>query len=118
VTPIADAAYVTAVLMLYVDLPHTSGRPSRYDQAVARALYEQRVPLAVVESALLLGSLRRCLRRPDAPPLPPIRSLAYFSPLIAELQQQPMQDGYLDYLRDKARRTFALATAPQENFPQ
>lgn len=115
-TPIADAAYVTAVLMLYVDLPHTSRRPSNYDQDVARALYQQGVPLAVVEAALLLGSLRRCFRRSDTPALPPIRSLAYFSPVIAELQQQPMRDGYLDYLRHKARQTFAQATATQKDF--
>jgi hypothetical protein len=118
VTPIADTAYVTAVLMLYADLPHTACRPSNYDQTVARALYDDGVPLAIIEAALLLGSLRRCLRRPGAPPLPPIRSLAYFSPVIAELQQRPLQDSYVQYLRHKAQRTFARATASQESSPQ
>jgi hypothetical protein len=37
----------------------------------------------------------------DTPPLPPIRSLAYFQPVIAELQQQSLPNGYLDYLRLK-----------------
>ena len=41
---------------------------------------------------------------PNVPPLPQIRSLAYFQPVIAELQQQPLPDGYLDYLRLKLRQ--------------
>ena len=33
-----------------------------------------------------------------------IRSLAYFQPVIAELQLQPLPDDYLDYLRLKFRK--------------
>jgi hypothetical protein len=43
------------------------------------------VPLETVETALLLGALRRMIRPPDAPRLTPIRSLAYFRPLIEEI---------------------------------
>jgi hypothetical protein len=95
------ALYVSTVLMLYVDLPDTPLRASVQDQWLARKLHEQAVPLTVVESALLLASLRRLVRPADLPPLPPIRSLAYFQPVIAELQQQPLPAGYLDYLRLK-----------------
>ena len=35
------------------------------------------------------------------PPLARIRSLAYFLPVIAEMQQLPPLHGYLDYLRLK-----------------
>jgi len=42
------------------------------------------------------------------PPLAPIRSLAYFQPVIAELQQQPLPAGYLDYLRLKFQKVAAL----------
>jgi len=104
VTPASDVAYVAAVLVLYADLPDTPLRPSPQDQALARRLYVQGVPLSLVESALLLGSLRRLIRPADAVPLPPIRSLAYFQPVIAELQQQPLPNGYLDYLRFKFRK--------------
>lgn len=103
-TPASDVAYVTAVLVLYTDLPDTPIRPSPQDQALARRLHDQGVPLQIVESALLLGSLRRMIRPADAVPLPPIRSLAYFQPIIAELQQQPLPTGYLDYLRFKFRK--------------
>jgi hypothetical protein len=102
-TPLAGPAYVAAVLTLYVDLPDTPLRASAQDQWLARRLHEQGVPLSLVESALLLASLRRLFRPPDLPPLPPIRSLAYFQPVITELQQNPLPDGYLDYLRLKLR---------------
>ena len=100
----SQPAYIAAVLMLYADLPDTPLRPSPQDQSLARRLHQQGVSLTLVESALLLGSLRRLIRPADAAPLPPVRSLAYFQPVIAELQQQPLPDGYLDYLRAKLRR--------------
>jgi hypothetical protein len=37
------------------------------------------------------------------PPLPRIRSLAYFQPVVEELQENPVPDGYLQYLRFKLR---------------
>jgi hypothetical protein len=103
-TPAAGPAYIAAVLMLYVDLPETPLRPGPRDQWVARGWQEQGVPISLVEAALLLASLRRLVRPADLPPLPPIRSLAYFQPVIQELQQQPLPDGYLDYLRLKLQR--------------
>ena len=98
-----DALYVTAVLLLYLELPDTPSRPSAADQSLARKLHHDAVPLPLVESALLLGSLRRLERPPERPPLPRIRSLAYFMPVIAEMQQMPPLHGYLDYLRLKFR---------------
>jgi hypothetical protein len=100
-TSVAGPAYVAAVLMLYLDLPETPMRASLADEALARKLHEQGVSLSVLEAALLLASLRRLIRPADRPPLSPIRSLAYFQPVITELQQQPLPDGYLDYLRLK-----------------
>ena len=99
-----DAIYVAAVLTLYADLPDTPLRPSPMDQSVARKLHQEAVPLSLVESALLLATLRRRARSAELPPLPKVRSLAYFLPVIAELQQQPLPDGYLDYLRLKLQR--------------
>ena len=103
----ADAGnptYVAAVLTLYLDLPDTPLRPSPLDQSLANRLHQQEVPLKLVESALLLATLRRLSRPSDLPPLPKIRSLAYFMPVIEELQQLPLPDGYLDYLRLKLRQ--------------
>jgi hypothetical protein len=98
------ASYVAAVLILYVELPETPLRASVQDQWQARRLHGRGVPLRVVESALLLASLRRLIRPADGPPLSPIRSLAYFLPVIDELLAHPAPENYLAYLRLKLRR--------------
>jgi hypothetical protein len=97
------AIYVSTVILLYVDLPDTPLSASLQDHAQARRLHDRRISLELVESAFLLASLRRLARPSDAPPLPPVRSLAYFLPVIEELLAQPMPENYLDYLRLKLR---------------
>jgi hypothetical protein len=106
-----ETTYVAFVLTLYADLPDTPWRPSPMDQSLARRLHQEAVPLPLVESALLLGTWRRLARADDLPPLPRIRSLAYFLPVITELQQQPLPAGYLDYLRLKLQK-LAKAARP------
>ena len=102
--PDANAAlYVSSVLMLYVDLPDTPLRTNAQDQRQARSWFDRGVPLTVVETALLLACLRRHTRPADVPPLPRIRSLAYFQPVIDELLENPVPEGYLQYLRFKVR---------------
>ena len=61
------ALYVSSVLTLYVDLPDTPLRASASDQWLARRFHDDGVPLRVVETALLLASLRRLIRPTDAP---------------------------------------------------
>src|SRR5215472_2384994 len=105
--PAADsdpANYVATILILYVELPETPMRANVQDQRQARRLHDRAVPLRVVESAFLLASLRRLARPSDGPPLSPIRSLAYFLPVIDELLAHPAADNYLEYLRLKLRQ--------------
>jgi hypothetical protein len=96
-------AYRKTLLDLYLRLPDTPRRISRFDLRLVRDLWEREIPLATVETAFLLASARRAHRPADALPLGPIRSLAYFLPVIEELQQTPLQhaDAYLAYLRTK-----------------
>jgi len=102
---VAGAEYVASVVVLYVELPHTPLRVSLQDHAMARRWYERGIPLRIVEMALLLGSLRRLIRPLGLPPLSPIRSLAYFQPVLDEILDQPAPpDSYLDYLRFKMRQ--------------
>ena len=117
-TPSDPASYVAAVLTLYADLPDTPLRASVSDQWLARRFYDHAVPIRVIESALLLASLRRLVRPPDSPRLPPIRSLAYFQPVIDELQAHPVPDNYLDYLRLKLRQAAQAlpADVPKNTF--
>ena len=95
--------YLSAVLKLYLDLPETPSRASLHDRKTAAGLHARGIKLVTVESALLLGSLRRLGRPPNMPPLSPIHSLAYFLPVIQELLDNPVSDDYRDYLRMKMR---------------
>lgn len=98
-----NSDYLSAVIRLYLDLPETPSRASPYDRSGAAELQARGIHLATVESALLLASLRRLGRSPDMPSLAPIRSLAYFFPVIQELVDNPIPDRYLDYMRGKLR---------------
>jgi hypothetical protein len=105
-------AYVAAVVMAYVELPETPLSANLQDHWQARRLHDRGIPLRIVESALLLGSLRRLIRPADLPPLTPIRSLAYFQPVIDELIVHPMHENYLEYLRLKLNRFVAGSASP------
>jgi len=96
-------SYRQALLDLYLRLPDTPRRVSRYDTRLVQQLWERHIPLTTVEAAFLLASVRRAARRPDAIPLGPIRSLHYFLPVIKELLHTPLPhgDAYLAYLRSK-----------------
>lgn len=96
--------YVATVLRLYLELPETPSRAGPHDRERANEFHRRRVPLNLIESALLLGSLRRLGRPPESPRLSPIRSLAYFTPVVEELTANPLPDGYLEYLRHKMRK--------------
>lgn len=98
-----SALYVSAVLMLFVDLPDTPLRTSVADQRQARLWFDRGIPLELLETALTLASLRRRARPTDALPLPRIRSLAYFQPVVEELLENPAPAGYVQYLRLKLR---------------
>ena len=95
-------SYVASVLRLYTLLPDTPDRPRPADRALARQLEEQHVPLALVGAAILLGASRRQVAKH---PLPPIRSLYYFLPLLEELRNEPHDPGYPAYLERRLRAT-------------
>lgn len=101
--PEAERLYLKAVLERYLWLPVTPAGVSRQDRRCARALYARRIPLEVVEGALLLAAVRRVFRPKDAPPLRPIAALHYFLPVVNEVLNQPLPPGYLEYLIHKLR---------------
>ena len=82
-------------------MPATPTQATAPDRQQAQRLFAMGVPAEIVETALLLASLRRLVRDRSAGALPCIRSLAYFVPVIEELLLQPVRPGYLDYLRRK-----------------
>jgi len=93
--------YVRAVLTAYRQLPDTPDRPRPPDRRLARQLHDRDIPLNTVKDAILLAAARRLIRPPQAPQLSPIRSLYYFVPVIEELLDKPLPDGYAAYLRRK-----------------
>lgn len=93
--------YLKAVLRLYTQLPDTPAKARPADRHLVQQLHSRGIPLQTVEAALLLASARRICRDPSKMPLPQIRSLAYFMPVVEELFQQPMPANYLSYVRSK-----------------
>jgi len=96
-----ERLYLETVLATYNSLPGTPPRPSRRDRQVARELCRRCVPLRAVRAALLLATARRTLR--SGPPLPPVRTLHYFLPVIDEVLAQPLEPAYVEYLDDRLR---------------
>lgn len=93
------ATYINNLISLYCALPEVARRrPSPADRQLAGQLFDRGIPITTVQAALLLGLARRNDRSPTLLPLPPIRSLAYFRPIIEEVELCPLTPGYLDYL--------------------
>lgn len=109
--------YVHTVLSLYQQLPETPALPSSRDRLQAHQLQQRGLPLMVIETAFLLGSLRRLLRPPQAPALSPIHSLAYFGPVIEELLHHPVPDSYIEYLRRKMQPFVGKKITEKEPHP-
>lgn len=71
-------------------LPCTRGHPPRSDRVLLGELYRRHVPLTLILVAFRLAASRR------SPALPPVRSVAYFQPVIDELTN--LDPAYLDFL--------------------
>ena len=97
--------YVQQLLDRFRRTPGTCGRIRRQDRRLAAQLHQRGVPSAVVTAAFALAASRRHRREPGLPPLPPIRSLHYFLPVIEELLAGPLDAAYLRSLEGKLEST-------------
>lgn len=102
--PRTQEEYVQRVLAAYRSTPGTTRTIRLPDRLLAAQLYERGVPLMVIENALVLAAARRLIRPVESPPLNPIRSLAYFLPVIAEVSCLRVSPDYFQYLRQKIAR--------------
>jgi len=107
--PISQEAYVRTVLDAYRQTPGTTGNVRRPDRLLAIQLYQRGILLTAVENALVLATARRLLRPTTAPPLPTVRSLAYFLPVIEEVLRLKIGPDYFQHLRHRIQR---LLSAP------
>ncbi len=113
-----EHTYIQAVRTLYLQLPNTHPRFSRSDRRLALSLYQSGFSLDLVRSALFLATARRLARNPLAPPLPPVRSLHYFLPVLEEVKLQPLPPGYLQYLESKVRAASRHSRLQVSNNPK
>ncbi len=102
--------YVQAILRAYLEQQETPAQARPTDRVLALDLYQQQVSIDQIRAAILLAAGRRIQRSPEAPKLAKIRSLAYFAPVIRELDGLEDIEGYLKYLQSTARREQGLHT--------
>lgn len=88
--------YLATVIRLYLAQPGAPSRASRQDWAVAQSLFQHGVSLHDFAHAVQLATLRRLLRQ--GPPLPPIRSLAYYRHVLEQLTPDDLDPGYAHYV--------------------
>jgi hypothetical protein len=100
---------VRAVLDYYLWLPGTATVISRHDRACARALFRRGLSLDVVKAAMAVAVARRTFRQGE--PLPRVRALHFFLPVIEELLEVPCEPGYALYLEHKLRPLAAAKAA-------
>src|ERR1700722_6109404 len=91
--------YVRQVLEAYRKTPGTMGAVRRADRMLAARLYQRGLSGQEIDNALVRAATRRLTRPADALPLAPIRSLAYFLPVIEEVLNLRVSPDYFDYLR-------------------
>jgi hypothetical protein len=88
---------------------------SRHDRRHAKRLFERGVPLTVVKTAMIVAVARRTFRTGD--PLPPIRAVAYFGPVVEEVLELAPDPGYVRHLMDRLR-PWAHAKSHRLSFTQ
>jgi hypothetical protein len=101
---LSQEEYVRQVLEAYRKTPGTIGTVRRADRTLAAQLYQRGLSVNVIENALVLAATRRLMRPADAPSLGPIRSLAYFLPVIEEVLELRVNPEYFQHLRNKLSR--------------
>jgi len=96
--------FIRWVLEAYRKTPGTMGTVRRTDRVLAAQLYHRGIPVSVIENAFVLAATRRLMRPANATPLSPIRSLAYFLPVIEEVLDLRVNPDYFQYLRQKLQQ--------------
>lgn len=97
-------AYVKSIRECFLSLGCASGNFGAADLATVSELYRRGIPLTVIQDAMLMGACRKYSCWLQGQALDPIKSLSYFSLLIAEIQESPLPAGYSAHLRRKVKQ--------------
>jgi hypothetical protein len=100
----AHNAYVDAIKRSFVSIGCTIGKFSTRDAQLAEELERRRIPLKLIQDALLMGACRKYISWLNGGSLEPIGSLAYFDGLVAEIRERPLQAEYREYLQKKVEQ--------------
>lgn len=93
--------YVHAVRQSFLSLGCTIGKFSSRDAQFAEELQRRRIPLELVQDALVMGACRKYISWLNGGSPEPIGSLRYFESLISEILERPLPAGYREYLQRK-----------------
>jgi hypothetical protein len=98
--PLPDA-YVSAIKNCFLAIGCTVGKFSARDTQFAQDLQRRGFSLETVQDALHIGAVRKYVSWLNGGSPQPIGSLAYFSALVSETQEQTLPAGYREYLQEK-----------------
>jgi hypothetical protein len=107
-------AYLNAIKSSFVSLGCTTGKFNARDAQIADQFQKRRIPLVLIQDALLMGACRKLISLLNGNSTEPIASLAYFEGLIAEIRERPIPADYREYLQKKVeqlRRAWAKRSA-------
>ena len=107
--------FVHHVLALYKATPGTRGRVRPADRRLAEALHHDGTTTEIIRAAFILTAARRSFRSPEAQPLQPVASLHYFLPVIHELQTNPLDPDYVEYLQTRIAHLHTPGLAPSRH---
>jgi hypothetical protein len=97
-------AYVNAIRRRFVSIGCTIGKFSARDAQYAEELKRRRIPLELVQDALLMGACRKYISWLNGSSAEPIASLKYFEGLVAEIRERPLPADYRAYLQKKVEQ--------------
>jgi hypothetical protein len=97
-------AYVESIKNSFISLGCTTGKFTARDAQIADQFQKRRIPLELIQDALLMGACRKLISLLNGNLGEPIASLAYFEGLIAEIRERPIPADYREYLRKKVEQ--------------
>jgi len=78
------------------------------DELLARDWYAQGITIEQIRKAVLMGCGRKYIAWRNGGPHTPIGSLAYFQPILAELNEEKAPPEYWEFIRERIERTEKL----------
>jgi hypothetical protein len=99
-----EDAYVAAVHDTFLGTGCTRGIFAIRDAKAARNLHQRGVALELVRDAVILGACRKYISWLNGAASEPIGSLAYFEPLISDIQEHPFPEGYREHIESQLHK--------------